>query len=134
MKLRTLTITGTAGLIATGLLALPVAAFADRDQMFKRDDDTPGVTQVPDDLDDEDDLTRMGVARADRDTRTGKREKNTRTRDKFTRSKDRSRTGSRSGRDNSRNKKVRDWTRDGGDRTRDRSRNSTNDRSRNNTR
>lgn len=126
MKLTTTATVGLAGLLTTGLVALPVAAFAD-DDLFKRDDDTPGVTQVNDDDNDDDDRTRN-----DRDTRSNN------TKSKNTRSKntkgDRSKTGSRSGRDNSRNKKVKDWTRDGGDRTRDWSRNKTNDRSRNNTR
>ncbi|TYL49538.1 hypothetical protein FXB39_12595 [Nocardioides sp. BGMRC 2183] len=130
MKLTSTAAVGLAGLLTTGLVALPVVAFAD-DDLFKRDDDTPGVTQVnDDDGDDDGDRTRN-----DRDTRSkdtnNTRSKNTKSNN--TRS-DRSKTGSRSGRDNSRNKKVKDWTRDGGDRTRDWSRNKTNDRSRNNTR
>jgi hypothetical protein len=125
-KVMTIGTLGIAGAVTAGLLAYPTlgAAAADGadDVAFVRKDDTPDVVLAVDDDDDDDTFAR------DRDTRT-RTNGNTRTRTR-TRGTD----VSRGDRDHSRGAKVRDWTRDGGDRTRDRSRNQTNDRSRHNTR
>ncbi|WP_435771730.1 hypothetical protein [Nocardioides sp. SYSU DS0651] len=125
------TMTGVAGLLASGLtvslLAFPADA-GDRQLALKRDEETPDIVLVSDDDDDDDDASRRVVARdvdttRSRASRTGN-------------SGDRSRTGARSGRDDSRSgRAVRDWTHDGkGPKKRDWSANRTNDRSRNNTR
>src|SRR5687768_13003489 len=47
---------GVAGLVTTGLMALPLTANAatGKDQVLKRDDDTPDVVLVTDDDDDDD--------------------------------------------------------------------------------
>lgn len=102
------------------------AASDDRAVLSKRQDAVSELVTVDDD--DDDDLNR--------DETTGNNTNNTRT------------GNSRSGRDNtnsrvtavsrdrdlSRRDLTKDWTRDGGDRTRDHSRNQTNDRSRHDTR
>lgn len=127
MKITTLRVgtLGVAGLVTTGLLALPIAAAtAGDDQLLKRDDDTPDVVLV-DDNDDDDDT---GLAKRDgTNTNTGT--------SAGTNTNDNTRTGARSGRDRSWNKVRKDYTRDGaGERRVDWSQNKTNDRSRHNTR
>lgn len=133
MKITTLRVgtLGVAGLVTTGLLALPLSAATAGDQLLKRDDDTPDVVLVSDD-DDDDTVDRNARSAV---SNTGSRDDNTRTGRDNTGSRDNSRTGSRSGRDNSYSKQKRDWTTDGpGKRKIDWSQNQTNDRSRNNTR
>ena len=113
---------GLAGLVGMGMLAFPLASVAgDREAAFlKRDEQGSDLVLVADDDDDDsnDDSN---------DTDTGiSRSTNDNTRSNFTKvSRDR---------DLSRSDKTRDWTRDGGTRTRDWSANRTNDRSRNDTR
>lgn len=112
---------GLAGLVTAGLVAwqAPTALAKDADPALKRDDDSQVVVTTVDDDDDDD---------------TGMRDNtDTRTRGDNTRSRTNTRTRG-TDLDNSRDKRVKDWTRDGGDRTRDHSRNNTNDRTRNNTR
>jgi hypothetical protein len=126
MKITTLRVgtLGVAGLVTTGLLALPLsAATAGDDQILKRDDDTPDVVLV-DDSDDGDDT---GLAGRDDNTNTST--------GAGTNTNDNTRTGARSGRDRSWAKQRKDLTRDGaGERRVDWSQNKTNDRSRHNTR
>ncbi|HEX6149605.1 hypothetical protein [Nocardioides sp.] len=121
-----------AGLVTTGLLALPISsAFAADDVKIKRnDDDTPDLVMVADD-DEMDPAAGSNVNfKAD----------NTNTRSRYTSGvNSNDKTNSRHtkvsrDRDRSRGDKTRDWTRDGGDKTRDHSANRTNDRSRNDTR
>jgi len=122
-----------AGLVTTGLLALPItSAFAGDDLDAKRDDDGTELVVVSDDSDDDGpDLaagTDTGGGGGDNtDSRdTSGVDSNDGTNSRYTAvSRDR---------DRSRGDKTRDWTRDGGDRTRDHSAAKTNDRSRNDTR
>jgi hypothetical protein len=116
---------GLAGLLAVGVLAIQSPSSADNAN--KRDDDTPELVLVADD-DDDDTNDRLGDTNTrGTGTNTGvSRSTRDHTKSNFTKvSRDR---------DLSRSDKTRDWTRDGGDRTRDRSANLTNDRSRNDTR
>ena len=116
---------GLAGLVGMGMLAFPLASVvSDREAAFvKRDEQGSDLVLVADDDDDDsnDDskdskATNTGISRSTNDN----------TRSNFTKvSRDR---------DLSRSDKTRDWTRDGGTRTRDWSANRTNDRSRNDTR
>lgn len=130
MKRTTLTLgtVGIAGLVTSGLLALPVtSAFADDDTVLKRDEDTPDVVLVADE-DDDDAANRM--AGTDTDTHS----RNTSGVDSNDATNSRHTAVSRD-RDRSWGDKTRDRTRDGaGDRKRDWSANRTNDRSRNDTR
>jgi hypothetical protein len=124
MKRTTLTLgsVGIAGLVTTGLLALPVtSAFAD-DTAFKRDEDTPDVVLVADE--DDDDTADRGDDTRSRNTSGVNSNDGTNSRH----------TAVSRDRDRSRGDKTRDFTRDGDDRTRDRSAGHTNDRSRNDTR
>ncbi|MCW2814326.1 MAG: hypothetical protein JWN84_1781 [Nocardioides sp.] len=110
---------GLAGLVATGLLALPGAATSNAagdDRFLKRDDDTPDIVLVADDDDDDtNDNTNTGTNSRSRNDGTG--------------------TGAATGRDDSRDRGQRDFTTDGpGSGNRDFSARQTNDRSRNNTR
>ncbi len=126
---------GLAGLVAAGLVAWQVPAFAgsgsDRDTAFKRDDDSQVLVTTVDDDDDDDtgrDQTRTRTRTNGDDTNTG----NSRSRADQTNS--RVSAVSRD-RDLSRGDLTRDWTTDGpGAQKRDWSANSTNDRSRNDTR
>ncbi len=120
-----------AGLVTTGLLALPISsAFAGDDVAMKRQDGAPDLVLAADD-DADDDLA----------SNTGKSGGDTNSRSRDT-SGVNSNDGTGSGhsavsrdRDKSRGDKTRDWTKDGkGDKTRDHSANKTNDRSRNDTR
>jgi hypothetical protein len=120
-----------AGLVTTGLLALPISsAFADDSVTLKRDDDGADLVLVADEDDD-------GLDPA-AGTNTGGTGDNTRSRNTSgVNSNDG--TNSRNtpvsrDRDRSRGDLTKDWTRDGGDRTRDHSKLKTNDRSRNDTR
>lgn len=119
-----------AGLVTTGLLALPISsAFASDDMAMKRPDDAPDLVLVTDD-DDADDLN-AGTNSADSDNTnsadTSGVNSNDGTGSGF--------TGVSRDRDNSQGDKSRDWTKDGaGDSKRDFSANRTNDRSRNDTR
>ncbi len=116
-------VVGLSGLVGVGVLAWPsvtTAASADSDEVYKRDE---RITELALVADDDDDDTNDNT----NDTNTGaSRATNDNTRSNVTAvSRDR---------DLSRGDKTRDWTRDGGDRTRDRSAGQTNDRSRNDTR
>ena len=123
-SLLTAPLLGLAGLLAVGVLAIQSPSSADNAN--KRDDDTPELVLVADD-DDDDTNDRLGDTRNTHSRNTGiSRSTRDHTKSNFTEvSRDR---------DLSRSDKTRDWTRDGGDRTRDRSANLTNDRSRNDTR
>lgn len=123
MKLMPLGTLGVAGLLTAGLFAIPgttTTVASGTDGLLKRDEDLTEIVLVDDDDDDDtNDRSRSRNTGASRSTRDG-------TRSNFTKvSRDR---------DKSRSDKTRDWTRDGGDRTRDHSQNRTNDRSRNDTR
>jgi hypothetical protein len=120
-------VVGLSGLVGVGVLAWPsvtTAASADSDEVYKRDE---RVTELALVADDDDDDTNDNTDDGTNDTNTGfSRATNDNTNSRFTAvSRDR---------DLSRSDKTRDWTRDGGDRTRDRSAGQTNDRSRNDTR
>ena len=131
MKRTTLTLStvGIAGLVTTGLLALPVAtAVAGGDTAVKRDEDTPDIVLVADE-DDDDTADRVAGTDAGGDTNS----RNTSGVDSNDGTNSRHTAVSRD-RDRSRGDKTKDWTRDGGDRSRDHSANQTNDRSRNDTR
>jgi len=115
-----------AGLVTTGLLALPISsAFADDSVTLKRDDDGADLVLVADE--DDDGLDRDGA------TNTGASGNITSGVNSNDATNSRKPAVSRD-RDRSRGDKTRDWTRDGGDRTRDWSQHKTNDRSRNDTR
>lgn len=118
---------GLAGLVGAGLMTLPgstVAANLGDDVATKREDNLTELVLVDDDDDD--------------DTNDNS---NTNSKSRFTGSSRSTRDNTRSNftkvsrdRDISRSDKTKDWTRDGGSRTRDWSANRTNDRSRNDTR
>ena len=125
MKRTTLTFSsvGIAGLVTTGLLALPAtSALADGTSAVKRDDDSPEIVLVAD-QDDDDTNDGSGTNTRSR-SRTGNSNDGTNSRHSAV-SRDR---------DHSRGDLTKDRTRDGGDRTRDWSAHQTNDRSRNDTR
>ena len=117
---------GVTGLAAAGLIGMqaPVVASTGEDEVTKREDDTPSLVLV---ADDDDDDTHDGDDTGQTRTRTGASADT----DDNTRSNV---TGVSRDRDLSSGDKTRDWTRDGGDPTRDRSAGHTNDRSRNDTR
>jgi hypothetical protein len=124
-KLASAAIVAMVGLLCVGLLGLTqVTANAD-DTAAKRDEDSIDLVLSDEDPDDDD----TGNSKATRTNRTNtgaSRATRDHTNSRFTKvSRDR---------DKSRSDKTRDWTRDGGDRTRDHSANKTNDRSRNDTR
>jgi len=118
---------GLAGLVGAGVMTLPgsrVAADLGDDVATKREDNLTELVLVDDDDDD--------------DTNDNS---NTNSKSRFTGSSRSTRDNTRSNftkvsrdRDISRSDKTKDWTRDGGSRTRDWSANRTNDRSRNDTR
>jgi hypothetical protein len=119
---------GIAGLVTTGLLALPLTSATADDTLLKRDDDTPDLVLVADDDDDDD--TGLG----ERDGSNTNTNTNTRS-SAQSNTRDHTRSGANSGRDKSRAKVKKDWTTDGPGKKRvDWSQNRTNDRSRNNTR
>lgn len=118
---------GLAGIVGAGLMALPgstVAASTGDDQVAKREDHVTELVLVDDDDNDD---TNDGTGTNTRSRNTGaSRSTNDNTRSNFTRvSRDR---------DLSRCDKTKDWTRDGGSRTRAWTADRTNDRSRNDTR
>jgi hypothetical protein len=124
-KLLPLGTAGLAGLLGLGLLAGPAvsslsAQRGNDDGFIKREEHAAELVLV----DDDDDADSNSNSRS---RFTGySRSTNDSTGSNFTRvSRDR---------DLSRSDKTRDWTRDGGDRTRDHSNNRTNDRSRNDSR
>lgn len=119
-----LTVVGVAGLVTTGLLALPVAsAFAEDDLALKRDDDAPDVVLVADEDDDDTNDESMSTSETTGDSISA------------TDHTDSRQTAVSRDRDLSRGDLTRDWTRDGdGELKRDWSANKTNDRSRNDTR
>lgn len=126
-KILTIGTMGLAGLVAGGLMALPMTANAasGKDQVVKRDEDTPDVVLVADDDDDDG----PGAKGTGTHTNTGG---GTGT---HTNTNTNTRTGTRSGRDNSRGHVRKDLTNDGpGSGKVDHSRNHTNDGSRHNTR
>lgn len=125
---------GVAGLVAGGLMALPTAgsAAAGSDDAVKRNEDTPELVLVADDDDDDDTQGRAQATNTNTGTRDNDNTRNTRTNSNSR--NDGTGTGTRTGKDDSRERRVKDWTRDGGDRTRDWTANHTNDRSRHNTR
>ena len=119
---------GLAGLVGVGLLAFPSAATVtaksgDDDAFVKREDNVSELVLVADD----DDNDTNDKSRSNSNTRSRmSRATNDNTRSNFTKmSRDR---------DHSRGDKTKDFTRDGGDRTRDASAQRINDRSRNDTR
>lgn len=118
-------VVGLAGLVGVGMLAFPLASTAtDREAAFlKRDEQATDLVLVADDDDDD----TNDDSKDSNDTDTGvSRSTNDNTRSNFTKvSRDR---------DLSRGDKTRDWTRDGGKKQRDWSANTTNDRSRNDSR
>jgi len=123
----------TAAGVAVGVLAWPAQAGAGDTQLaVKREQDSADVVLVADD--DEPDGDDLRARAADDDTRATNGD--TRTGDTGDTRRDRSRTGTRSGRDDSRTGRAKaDWTQDGpGAKTRDWTRNHTNDRTRHNTR
>lgn len=118
---------GLAGLVGAGIMTLPgttVAADSTDDAVAKREDNVTELALV---ADDDDDDTGDGTNTHSRSRNTGfSRSTNDNTRSNFTKvSRDR---------DLSRSDKTKDWTRDGGSRTRDWTGKKTNDRSRNDTR
>ena len=134
-KTITLGTIGIAGAVTAGLLALQTPASADEDASLRKDD-SPDVVMAVDDEDDEETNGRDGNTRTrtNGQTRTNGGDTNTGN-SRSTRDNTNSRFSAVSrDRDLSRGDMTRDWTRDGGDRTRDRSANQTNDRSRNDTR
>ncbi len=121
-----------AGAVGAGLLAFPAAQAADSDVFWKRDDDRADVVMTVDDDDDDDtnDNTNNTNNTNNTDDNTGD---DTSGVDSNDNTNSRVSAVSRD-RDISQGDRTRDFTRDGGDKTRDTSRNSTNDKSRNDTR
>ncbi|KAA1420584.1 hypothetical protein FE697_016670 [Mumia zhuanghuii] len=124
------------GGVAWGASSMSTAS-AETPAVTKRIDGNDALVLVADDDDDDD-----GARKAD-DTNTRSKASRSRvsrgTLHSRNSGRSRDRTNSRKtkvsrDRDRSRADKTRDWTRDGGDRTRDRSANRTNDRSKNDTR
>lgn len=116
---------GVATLAVLGLVGMstPVVSAA-ADEAAKREEDTTSIVLM---ADDDDDDTHDDDTHDDTATRSGaSANTNDNTASNF--------TGVSRDRDASRGDKTRDWTRDGGDKTRDRSANQTNDKSRNDTR
>jgi hypothetical protein len=120
-KLLPISTLGLAGAVGVGLMTFPgstVAANLGDDAAAKREDNVTELVLVDDD-DDDDTNTKSRFTGFSRST-------NDNTRSNFTKvSRDR---------DLSRSDKTKDWTRDGGSRTRDWTGKKTNDRSRNDTR
>ncbi|QWC83830.1 hypothetical protein KLP28_09285 [Nocardioidaceae bacterium] len=127
------TLLGVAAATVVGLIGFstPTVASADADPAVKRDEDVVEIVLVDDDDDDTNRTrgtrTRGGATNDATNDATGdSRSRNDNTNSRFTAvSRDR---------DVSRGDLTKDFTRDGGDRTRDWTKNATNDRSRNDTR
>jgi hypothetical protein len=122
---------GLAGAVTLGVVAMTgsVTSAADasgEDAFVKREETAASLVLVADDDDDDsNDDTRDGVSKTTAGTGSS-RSRADGTNSRYTKvSRDR---------DRSRGDKTKDWTRDGGDRTRDLTPNLTNDRSRNDTR
>ena len=112
---------GVAGLFASGMIAIS-PAIAENDMLAKREDAIAQIATVEDD----DDLEGADTNTGSNSGFTSGVNSNDGTNSRHTNvSRDR---------DRSRGDLTKDWTRDGGDRTRDHSRYQTNDRSRNDTR
>lgn len=125
-----------AGATTTGLIGFTAPALADGDSVYKRDDDSGQVVTTVDRDDDDDDGTTDTDTGGDgtnsnTDSHAGAGTGDSRSRDDGTNSRV---TKVSRDRDLSRDDRTKDWTRDGGTRTRDHSANQTNDRSRNDTR
>lgn len=119
-KLLRTVIMAFAGLFAFGMVSIaPLASAASDDRQAKREDGAVEVVAVEDDEDGDDDSNTNSGFTSGVNSNDGTNSRHTPV------SRDR---------DLSRGDLTKDWTRDGGDRTRDHSRNSTNDRSRNDTR
>ena len=117
---------GLAGLVASGLMALPMSATAAAPRTSSSSGTRTPPTWCWSDDDDDDDTNRLA-----RDTNTNTNTQSRRHTKTGTTTPDRHRQ--RPGRQ-PQPRRVKDFTRDGGDRKRDHSKNQTNDRSRNNTR
>ena len=140
VRLGTIAVAGT---LAGGLLALPLASSAlGSDNALKRDEDTIDVVTVDDEDDDDTKAkastgtntntgtntggnTGTNTGNTNTGTGTGSGDQNDSTNSRS--------TGVSRDDDHSRGDKTKDWTGDGGDRTRDHSANNTNDGSRNDT-
>jgi hypothetical protein len=129
---------GLAGAVGAGVLAWPVAAVADNDEVsFKRQEVDASLVALDDEDDDDTNARKAGKDTGSRDqaSRDTRSKASKQSRSKKSRDKTNSRKSKVSrDRDRSRGDLTRDWTRDGGDRTRDWSANKTNDKSRNDTR
>ncbi|WP_166140799.1 hypothetical protein [Nocardioides ochotonae] len=136
-KLVSIATLGVAGGVAAGLVAFQTPSVAADEGVYQRKDDQPDVVLAVDDEDDDDTFGRDAATNT-RDPKT-KATRDTRSRDTGDSRSRADNTNSRvtavsRDRDRSRGDLTKDWTRDGGDKTRDRTKNSTNDRSRNDTR
>lgn len=131
-------VVAVAGSVGVGIMAIgaTAASGAKDDVALNKRDDT-SVAWVVDDADDDDDATNTGVTKLTRtNDNTAGTNPNTNSRHSANTNDN---TNSRytkvsNDRDNSRGDLTKDWTRDGGDRTRDFSRHLTNDNTRNDTR
>jgi hypothetical protein len=136
LRLSTLAI---AGATTAGLIGFTAPALADGGNVYKRDDDGGQVVTTVDRDDDDDDgntntNTNTGGGdgtNSNTDSHAGAGTGDSRSRADGTNSRV---TKVSRDRDKGRGDLTKDWTKDGGDKTRDRSANSTNDRSRNDTR
>mgnify|MGYP000846808504 CR=1 FL=1 len=128
-----------AGATTTGLIGFTAPALADGGGVYKRHDDSGQVvTTVDRDDDDDDGNTNASTGTGGGDgtnsnTNSHAGDGTGDSRSKADNTNSRVTDVSRD-RDKSRGDKTKDWTRDGGTRTRDHSANQTNDRSRNDTR
>ena len=134
LRLSTLTV---AGLTTAGLIGFTAPALADGGSSYKRDNDSGQVvTTVDRDDDDDDGNTNTNTGGGDGTNSNTNSHAGAGTGDSRSRADN---TNSRvtdvsQDQDKSRDDLTKDWTKDGGDKTRDHSANSTNDRSRNDTR
>ena len=121
------------GATTTGLIGFTAPALADGGSIYKRFDDSGQVvtTVDRDDDDDDDDTNTDAGTNSDTNSHAGAGTGDSRSRADGTNSRV---TAVSRDRDLSRADKTKDWTREGGTRTRDHSANQTNDRSRNDTR
>lgn len=130
LRLSTMAVVGAT---AAGVIGFTAPALADGGSAYKRDDDSGQVVTTVDRDDDGDDTNTGGGDGTNTDTNshagTGTGDSRSRADNTNSRVTDVSRD-----RDRSRGDLTKDWTKDGGTRTRDHSANSTNDRSRNDTR
>jgi hypothetical protein len=119
---------GLAGAVTIGVVGMTgaVSSAADQDAYVKREENATSLVLVADDDDDDtNDDTNTGATKSTGGTGSSKSRADG-TNSRYTKvSRDR---------DRSRGDKTKDWTRDGGDRTRDLTPNLTNDKSRDDTR